>query len=203
MIVIVDYDMGNIGSIQRMLKKLGVQTSLSQDPNEIREAEKLILPGVGAFDSGMDNLDASGLRQALDFAALAKKTTILGICLGMQLLFEHSDEGSAAGLAWVPGKVRRFKFDSAAGQKVPHMGWNRVISTGRSPLFSGLDENPRFYFVHSFYAEPRDAADSIAVCEYGHSFCCAVQRENILGVQFHPEKSHRFGLRLLRNFADM
>lgn len=204
MIVIVDYSMGNVGSIRRMLSKIGVESVLSRDPDEILAAEKLILPGVGAFDAGLERLDAFGLRRVLGKAVLEDLTPVLGICLGMQLLFERSEEGSRRGLGWMPGVVERFDFQKCGnGHKVPHMGWNRVQPRSGAALFASLDAQSRFYFVHSYFAKPKEETDIAAECNHGATFCCAVSRGNIHGAQFHPEKSHRYGLQLLKNFTSL
>ncbi len=212
MIAIVDYSMGNVGSIQRMLKKVGADSALTSDPQELRAADKLILPGVGAFDAGMNRLNDSGLTDLLNELELVNPVLqhvqngrpLLGICLGMQLLLDSSEEGTTDGLGWVPGRVRRFDWpNESRSLKVPHMGWNLVRSSGESPLFRELDDRSRFYFVHSYFASPDEPASRAAEAHYGFDFCCAVQRDNIHGVQFHPEKSHRYGLKLLQNFVEL
>lgn len=204
MIAIVDYSMGNVGSIQRMLKKVGADSVLTADPDELRAADKLILPGVGAFDAGMNRLRDTGLADLLNELVLEHRKPVLGICLGMQLLLESSEEGTSSGLGWVPGHVRRFDWPhEQKALKVPHMGWNLVRPSNGSPLFQDLDEQSRFYFVHSFFASPEDATSQAASSNYGFDFCCAVQKDNVYGVQFHPEKSHRYGLQLLQNFVEL
>lgn len=202
MIVIVDYGMGNLASIKNMLKKIGADSSISSDPLEVAAATKLILPGVGAFDSGMSNLERRGLRQVLDDLVLARRTPVLGICLGMQLLGKSSEEGTMEGLGWLEATTVRFHFDEAARVlPVPHMGWNVVNPADGPGLFEGLRDAPRFYFVHSYHVVCSNPADVLATATYGVQFTAAVERGNVAGVQFHPEKSHRFGMTLLRNFA--
>ncbi len=204
MIVIVDYGMGNIGSILNMLKKIGHKAVISSDPGAILDAEKLILPGVGSFDTGMRHLHDSKLLDALNEKALNLKTPILGICLGMQLLTEGSEEGDLPGLGWIPGETIKFRFEGDnAKLKVPHMGWNGVTPASRETLFYNLeDPETRFYFVHSYRVVCRNPEDALATTRYGVEFHSSVQRGNIMGTQFHPEKSHKFGMQLLRNFAE-
>lgn len=197
---IVDYGMGNLGSILNMMRRLGANASLVSNPEDISRADKLILPGVGAFDHGMRNLEERGLRQALDDAALHAGKPVLGICLGMQLMGQASEEGTIPGLGWIPASVKRFVFAEGA-LKVPHMGWNTVVNPRPNILFSNMWPESRFYFVHSYYVDCQNAADVIATTSYGVEFVSAFQLRNIMGVQFHPEKSHKFGMRLLSNFV--
>jgi imidazole glycerol-phosphate synthase subunit HisH len=201
MITIVDYGMGNLGSIRNMLKKIGVDSEVTADARSIAAASKLILPGVGAFDAGMDNLERSGLIPALNERVLQARVPTLGICLGMQLMTRSSDEGQRNGLGWVDAESLRF-CPADASLKVPHMGWNRVLPARSSPLTDGLPEEPRFYFVHSFYVRCRNESDVLLTTPYGDAFHSAFQSGNVAGVQFHPEKSHKFGMCLLRNFAE-
>ena len=201
MILILDYGMGNVASVANMIRRIGVEARLTSSPEEVRSADKLILPGVGSFDAGVKALTASSLDVAVKEAVIQRGASLLGICLGMQLLFESSEEGELPGLALVPGSVKRFQL-SDQGLRVPHMGWNVVRPSRASRLFDPEGEEQRFYFVHSYYAACRDQADACAVAHYGHDFTCAVERGNIMGVQFHPEKSHRFGLALLKRFAE-
>ena len=202
MIVVVDYRMGNIGSILNMLKKNEVAAKVSSEPSAIAEADKLILPGVGAFDTGMTHIRESGLLPVLNEVVLEKKTPLLGICLGMQLLTEGSEEGEMAGLSWIRGQTVRFRFDTAAsGLKIPHMGWNSVELKQDHPLFSGFEGEKRFYFVHSYHVVCTEKADVIGVTHHGYDFASTIGKGNIFGTQYHPEKSHRYGLRLLDNFA--
>ncbi len=199
MITIIDYGMGNVGSIQNMLKYLGFSSIITNDPDMIRKAEKIILPGVGAFDTAMERINSSGLRDLLDQKALYDKVPILGICLGMQLLTESSEEGSSSGLGWVAAKTLR--FPPSNDLKVPHMGWNTVKVNNINLLTDELGEDTRFYFVHSYYVKVENERHSILKTHYGFDFDSAIQKENIYGVQFHPEKSHRFGKLLFTNFA--
>ena len=200
MITIVDYKMGNLGSILNMLKKLGQAAQVTADPALIEHAEKLVLPGVGAFDAGMTNLERSGLIPLLNRRVLEDGVPTLGICLGMQLMTRSSEEGSRAGLGWINAEALRFRPTDAA-LKVPHMGWNRVLPARTSALTDELPDAPRFYFVHSFYVRCNDCADVLLTTPFGEPFASAFQRGNVWGVQFHPEKSHKFGMALLRNFA--
>jgi glutamine amidotransferase len=197
-IVVIDCDMGNVGSIVNMLKKAGHSATISRDPREIAQADRLILPGVGSFDAGMANIRELGLLGVLEEKVMRERTPVLGICLGMQLLGRGSAEGRLPGLGWLPGQVVRF---SKPGLRVPHMGWNTVHPARAHWLFEGLPEEMRFYFVHSYYMVCNDGAEPLATARYGDDICVAVASEHILGVQFHPEKSHRFGMMLLRNFA--
>ncbi len=201
MITIVDYGMGNLGSIRNMLKKIGVDSQVTADARLIAAASKLILPGVGAFDAGMDNLERSGLIPALNERVLQARVPTLGICLGMQLMTRSSDEGHRDGLGWVDAESLRF-CPADTSLKVPHMGWNRVLPARSSPLTDGLPEEPRFYFVHSFYVRCRNESEVLLTTAYGDAFHSAFQSGNVAGVQFHPEKSHKFGMCLLRNFAE-
>lgn len=202
MITIVDYQMGNVGSILNMLKRLGHPARISSRPEEIQTASKLILPGVGAFDSGMRNLADAGLRPALDEAVLARKTPVLGICLGMQLLSRRSEEGDLPGLGWIPAATQRFRFDpKATGLKIPHMGWNVARPAQADRLLTEQAAEARFYFVHSFHLVCDEPRYELAHTTHGYAFASIVRRENVWGTQFHPEKSHRFGMKLLENFA--
>lgn len=201
MICIVDYGFGNLGSIKNMLKRIGVSSSIESDPDRIAAASKLILPGVGAFDSAMRCInETKDLRDVLDRKALIEQIPVLGICLGMQLLTESSEEGDLPGLGWINAKTKRFYFDPRSRMKVPHMGWNKVSGQRPDALLDGFDSDYKFYFVHSYYVES-DPKFSLMKTLYGHEFDSAICRENIYGVQFHPEKSHKFGMRLLTNFV--
>jgi len=201
MITIVDYGMGNLGSILNMFKRIGVKACVKNDLESIQSADKILLPGVGAFDAAMARIAVSGLRDILDYKALVERVPVLGICLGMQLLTRGSEEGALPGLGWINADTRRFPAQS--GLKVPHMGWNIALPTNPSPLTINLGEEPRFYFVHSYFVTVDDPADSIMHTTHGVTFDSAVQKGNIFGAQFHPEKSHRFGMQLLKNFAEL
>jgi len=204
MIVIVDYGVGNLGSIINMFKKAGVKAIASSDPDVLQQAEKLILPGVGAFDAGMSKLNERGLVPLLDHLALEKKVPFLGLCLGLQLMTKGSEEGQAQGLGWLDAETVRFKFDADQAQlKVPHMGWNTIEIRRPHPLFTDLDSEARFYFVHSYYIHSRDPEAVLAETDYGGYFHSILAMGNLMGAQFHPEKSHKFGLRLLKNFAEV
>ncbi len=191
--------MGNLGSIVNMFKRIGVEALIANSPEEVEKAEKLLLPGVGAFDEAMKRINERGFREVLDYKALEEKIPILGICLGMQLLTRGSEEGKLPGLGWIPADTIRFPKDP--GLKVPHMGWNIVMPATPSPLIAGLPEESRFYFVHSYYVRVDDSLHSLLKCKYGVTFDAAVQKENIFGAQFHPEKSHKFGMQFLKNFS--
>lgn len=203
MIVVVDYGMGNLGSIMNMLKKLEARAILSSSIADIENAQKLILPGVGSFDTGMKNLDTLGLVPILNKKVIEDKTPILGICLGMQLFTRRSEEGNLPGLGWIDAETTKFKFDDAQGMKnkIPHMGWNTIEVMKANELFNGMYPEPRFYFVHSYHVSCNREEDILTKTFYGYYFVSSIVRHNILGVQFHPEKSHKFGMKLLGNFA--
>ena len=202
MITIVNYGMGNLGSMLNMFKRIGVKACIEADPIAIRQAEKLVLPGVGAFDAAMQRInDSVGLRDVLDYKALTEQVPVLGVCLGMQLLTRGSEEGVIPGLGWIQGATLRFPRE--ARLKVPHMGWNIAYCATPSKLTTGLGVDPRYYFVHSYFVSVDDPANSVMRTRYGLDFDSAIGRSNIYGVQFHPEKSHRFGMQLLKNFAEL
>ena len=205
MIVVIDYGMGNLGSIANMLKKVGASALVSGRREDVEGADKLVLPGVGAFDNGMRNIRERGLLEALHEKVIRRRTPILGICLGMQLLTRSSEEGQSQGLGWLDAETIRFAFppDSRPPLKIPHMGWNTVQPISSDTLFAGMPQQPRFYFVHSYHVVCRQAEDVLARAQYGFQFCAALRAGHIFGVQFHPEKSHKFGMQLLRNFAGL
>lgn len=205
MITIIDYGLGNLGSIRNMLKKIGAEAQISADLSTIEKADKLILPGVGAFDNGMRQIKQLGLTGLLARKVLEEKTPILGICLGMQLFTKKSEEGELPGLGWIEAATVRFNFSALGEQlKIPHMGWNKIQPVKKSPLFDPADEGEkRFYFVHSYHVVCAEAGDVLARTNYGFDFVSAFQKDNIYGVQFHPEKSHKFGLKMLRNYVDL
>lgn len=202
MIVIANYGVGNLQSVERMLRKAGADVRLSSDSAEIRAADKLILPGVGNFGHCAAELRAAPFYDALQWFALEAKRPVLGICVGAQLLGHSSDEAEGAqGLGWIDMVCRR--FPDQPGLRVPNMGWNTITPRRPSPLFAALDEESRFYFVHSYYFDVADQERVLAVAEYGFSYACAIDRDNITGVQFHPEKSLRHGLAVLKAFANL
>lgn len=202
MITIVNYGMGNLGSMLNMFKRVGVQACIESDPVVLQAAERLVLPGVGAFDAAMQRINSiSGLRDVLEHKAFVDKAPVLGVCLGMQLLTRSSEEGKLPGLGWIPGVTRRFPRQE--GLKVPHMGWNIALPTSSNPLLVDVGLEPRYYFVHSYFVKVDDPVHSLMRTHYGIDFDSAIGRDNIFGVQFHPEKSHRFGMQLIKNFAEL
>ncbi|HEV2080935.1 MAG TPA: imidazole glycerol phosphate synthase subunit HisH [Brevundimonas sp.] len=203
MITIVDYGLGNVGAFANVYKRLDVPVRRARTADELASAERIILPGVGAFDAAMDLLDASGMRDVLEDLVVGKKTPVIGVCVGMQMLADGSDEGERKGLGWIPGRVRHFSHGAGNAElPMPHMGWNDVKPAAGERLFAGMEDDARFYFLHSFYFEPAETDDAVAYASYGLEFACAVRRDHIHGVQFHPEKSHHFGYALLKNFAE-
>ena len=203
MIRIVDYGLGNILAFQNMYKRLNVEVAVAKSAADLAGATRVILPGVGAFDHAMELLDKSGMRSILTELVMEKKLPVIGICVGMQILANGSDEGSRPGLGWIDGRVRNFSTLAAQNLLVPHMGWNDVNPREGNRLFKNLERDARFYFLHSFYFDCSNAEDVAAQANYGIDFSCAIRRDNIHGVQFHPEKSHHFGAQLLKNFAEL
>lgn len=201
MITIINYGMGNLGSVQNMLKRIGVPCKITSDIKEIEAAEKILLPGVGAFDAAISRIDELNLRPVLTYKAKEEKIPFLGICLGMQLLTRSSEEGILKGLDLVPAKTIKFKFDENSNLKIPHMGWNFVKQNTASKLTEGFTEDHRFYFVHSYKVMCDHQENSILKTNYGGDFDSAIQNENVYGTQFHPEKSHKYGMHLLTNFS--
>jgi imidazole glycerol-phosphate synthase subunit HisH len=199
-VAIVDYGMGNLHSVRRKLDRIGVHAQITSEPGEVLGADKLLLPGVGHFGMAMEHLGTLGLIPALHEAVVVRKTPILGICLGMQLFARHSQEGDSEGLGWIDADVTRFAVEDTLRFKVPHMGWNGVRIARPSPLLDGVTETTEFYFVHAYHLVCRDAGDVLGDTDYGYPFTSVVQRENVYGVQFHPEKSQDAGEVLLRNF---
>lgn len=203
MIKIIDYGLGNISAFLNMYKKLNIAASVAKRSEDLRQASKLILPGVGAFDHAMELLDQSGMRDTLDDLVLGQHVPVLGVCVGMQILAQASEEGRSSGLGWVEGQVRGFKSLQQDDLLLPHMGWNDVRPVMDTQLFAGLESDSRFYFLHSYYFSCELEQDIAAVSAYGIDFSCAVNVGNVYGVQFHPEKSHHFGALLLKNFAEL
>ena len=201
MITIINYGMGNLGSVTNMLKKIGVHCKITSDINEIEQAKKIILPGVGAFDAAVSRIDELNLRPVLTYKAKEQKIPFLGICLGMQLLTRGSEEGVIKGLNFVPAQTIKFKFEKDSDLKIPHMGWNFVKENTKSKLTEGFTDEYRFYFVHSYYVLCDNPENSILKTTHGVEFDSAIQHENVYGAQFHPEKSHKYGMHLLTNFS--
>jgi imidazole glycerol-phosphate synthase subunit HisH len=203
MIHVVDYGLGNVQAFLTLYKHLGIEATRAKTATDLTGASKIILPGVGAFDHAIELLNQSGMRPTLETLVLQDKVPVLGICVGMQILASGSDEGKLPGLGWVPGRVCAFRAnESSASLPLPHMGWNDVQPKPGNPLFSGLEADARFYFLHSYYFECEEPSHVAAVASYGFDFSCAVSAGNVHGVQFHPEKSHHFGAQLLKNFAE-
>lgn len=202
-ITLVDYGVGNVRAFANYYRRTGVDVATASTPGELLAAARVVLPGVGSFDHAMRELDRSGMRPALEELALQRRVPVLGVCVGMQMLTEGSEEGKEAGLGWVKGRVRRLPAHGPDGSPLPlpHMGWNTVRPVADAGVFAGMGDEPRFYFLHSYFVEVDDARQATATVEYGERFCCALAAGNLHGVQFHPEKSHRWGAALLSNFA--
>ena len=202
MITVVDYGLGNIQAIVSIYKFLGISCRIARDSQELSQASRLILPGVGAFDWAMQRLEVSGLRPVLDDLVLGRQVPVLGICVGMQMMANQSEEGSLLGLGWIPGEVKRFDEGLLSSKSsLPHMGWNDIDPI-EHPLFANILD-PRFYFLHSYCFQPDSADQVLAEAYYGYRFAAAVCRDHVIGVQFHPEKSHHWGIQLLQNFAEL
>ena len=199
-VTLVNYGLGNIQAFAHIYQRLNLSVEVATTPEQLAGAKRLILPGVGAFDWAMARLNLSGMREALDKAVLYRKVPVLGVCVGMQMMAERSDEGKEPGLGWIKGDVRAFESLSEKRLPLPHMGWNDVSAVSADCLFAGI-EAPKYYFLHSYCIVPRDYADALASADYGGGFVSAVRHNNIFGTQFHPEKSHGWGIELLRNFA--
>jgi glutamine amidotransferase len=201
-VTLIDYGLGNIQAFSNIYRRLNIAVDVARNADELATAERIVLPGVGAFDWAMDRLEASGMRACLDDLVLAKGRPVIGVCVGMQMMASRSDEGSRAGLGWFDAEVTQFPAEvSGSPVQLPHMGWNDVDAE-ETGLFAGI-EAPRYYFLHSFYFSPREQRDVLAYSEYHGRFASAVCKGNIFGVQFHPEKSHHWGVQLLKNFAEI
>jgi imidazole glycerol-phosphate synthase subunit HisH len=202
MVTIIDYGMGNLGSVANMIKKIGYKSEITSNLSRIESAEKIILPGVGNFDKAMQNIRILGIADTIEKKVNQDKVPLLGICLGMQLLCKKSEEGIEAGLGLINAEVNKFSFSIDKKLKVPHMGWNLISEQKTNPLFFKMFDTPRFYFVHSYHVVCNNEADVLSTTYYGYSFHSSIAHSNILGVQFHPEKSHKFGMLLLKNFIE-
>lgn len=202
MIVIIDYGMGNLRSVQKAFERIRVTAAISSDQNDIKTAEKLVLPGVGHFERGIANLKDRGLLELLNEQVQDKKKPILGICLGMQLMTEFSEEGNCNGFGWLKAKTQKFSF-RANGLKIPHMGWNNLFIKNSDTIFKNITADNFFYFVHSYYVSCENENNILAETNYGNKFVSSFQKENIFGCQFHPEKSHDSGLQILKSFSEM
>lgn len=207
MISIIDYGVGNLGSVKNMLKFLNIESKVINTAEELSHASKIILPGVGSWDNGIEKLTESGLLPVLNQRVLIDKVPVLGICLGMQILLDSSEEGKLPGLSWIPGIVKKFSFtaEQQAGNKlrIPHMGWNVTYNKKYTALTESSGDENRYYFVHSYHAEVANKDHELMTCNYGYEFTCAIHKENIWGVQFHPEKSHKFGMAIMKSFSEL
>lgn len=204
MITIIDYGLGNVLAFVNVYRRLNIPVSVAGRAEGLSGATRLILPGVGAFDHAMERLDGSGMRREVERMVLEQGVPVLGICVGMQMLAASSEEGKLPGLGWIDGTVKRFDVSALPpGTRLPHMGWNDVKPVEYNTLFKGMEGDARFYFLHSYYFHCTRSEDLLALCDYGTAFSCAVRSGNIYGVQFHPEKSHHWGTRLLKNFAEL
>jgi glutamine amidotransferase len=203
MIIIIDYGVGNLGSILNMLKKIGADSKISSNPLDLISADKIILPGVGKFDHGINSLRERGFIDPLTEVVVGNQIPLLGICLGMQLLGVSSEEGVAPGLGWLKAHSVRYNSRGSDALRVPHMGWNTITTRKNGLLLDGLEDSSRFYFAHSYYVVCDESTDVLSTTKYGLEFVSSIQKNNIYGVQFHPEKSHRYGMKLLRNFVKL
>lgn len=204
MITIIDYGVGNVLAFVNVYNRLNVPVTVAKSADNLRNASRLILPGVGSFDHAMQQFDQSGMRQLVEQLVMHDKLPIIGICVGMQMLAKSSDEGNLPGLGWIDGTVKKFDLSvMPPDTNLPHMGWNDVAPVAEGGLFKGMEKDSRFYFLHSFYFECHQQSNVLAVSDYGGNFSCAVRQDNVFGVQFHPEKSHHFGSQLLKNFSEV
>jgi len=204
MIAIIDYGLGNVRAFSNVYKILNIPATIVKHAEDLFEVSKVILPGVGAFDYAMRMLGKSGMRPSLEEIVLRRHVPVLGVCVGMQMLASSSEEGRLPGLGWIDGEVKRFVLSSFRhSMRVPHMGWNTIEPVKNNRLLGGLDHDARFYFLHSYFFQCHKSEDIIAVTDYDGEFACAVNSGNVYGVQFHPEKSHQWGIQLLENFAKL
>lgn len=203
MIGIIDYGVGNIKAFANIYKNLNISFKIVKDISEFENITKLILPGVGSFDHAMTSLQNSGMREKLDELVLEKKIPVIGICVGMQMLAKSSEEGTLNGLGWIDGIVKKFDKSKIKNAPLPHMGWNNLKIEKKNKIFDNLEENPRYYFLHSYYFECENKEDVIATATYGEKFDCMINHKNIYGIQCHPEKSHHNGMQLLKNFGEL
>lgn len=204
MITIVDYGLGNVCAFENIYNKLNMPVKIVSNRSELATAERIILPGVGSFDWAMTKLNESGMREILDDLVLDKRVPVIGVCVGMQIMAKYSDEGQLDGLGWIDAEVKRFdKSDFSQQPYLPHMGWNDLYPAVSHPLFWGLETAARFYFLHSYYFSVSDSTYVLAQADYNGLYASSIYKDNIFGVQFHPEKSHHWGVRLLKNFAEM
>jgi len=202
MIAIIDYGLGNVKAFANVYKKLNIPAVIAGKSEDFKDADKIILPGVGAFDYAMTLLEKSGMKEQLTEMVIGRRIPVLGICVGMQMLAASSEEGTRPGLGWIDGEVKKFKLSSSAStMRIPHMGWNNIKPVKKTGLMDGLDHNSKFYFLHSYYFKVHNPENLIAITDYDGEFACAAGSGNIYGVQFHPEKSHGWGVRLLENFS--
>lgn len=202
-IIIIDYGMGNLRSVQKKFIRVNANIEISDNPSIISKADKLVLPGVGHFANGVAKLKEYGIWDTLNRKVLVDKTPVLGICLGMQLMAKHSEEGDVQGLAWFDADIIKFRVKDQLKYKVPHMGWNNAVINKETELFKGVSEDAMFYFVHSFHIKCRDSVDILTTTEYEYAFTSSIQKDNIYGTQFHPEKSHDWGEQVFRNFVGL
>jgi glutamine amidotransferase len=206
MITILDYGLGNVRAFANLYKRLNIEVEYASTTSQLSKASKIILPGVGAFDHAMETLDKSGLRECLDELVLSQSVPVIGICVGMQMMAEGSEEGVREGLAWIKGTVKHFDHSDMPVSReypLPKMGWNNITPVKDSKLLTNLDEFKRFYFLHSYYVQCENHADVIATANYGFDYDCIVNHKNVYGIQCHPEKSHHNGMALLKNFAEI
>ncbi|MBU0764997.1 MAG: imidazole glycerol phosphate synthase subunit HisH [Bacteroidetes bacterium] len=203
MIVIIDYGMGNLRSVLKAFKRINAEVKISSDIREIEKADKLVLPGVGHFKRGMENLNNMGLTAVINKKVMQDKIPVLGICLGMQLFTNHSEEGDAEGFGWIDAQTVKFNFSENDQKfKIPHMGWNNISPVKDSALLKGMEKDDSYYFVHSYYVKCNNSEDILCTTEYGIEFVSGIQKDNISGTQFHPEKSHKAGLKIIKKFTE-